>query len=156
MRKWRMWEICEEEFIRRNIEELTPEDMALVLDRTERAIYQRMSVMGLLSNPYFSEAEEAYIKENYGKIPTIVIAKNLNREKRSIEYKASQLKVAKGVHTIPNKRSDRTIAFDEYIKKNYQSKTAKEIAKDLNITLEHVKKRVFDLGLKKYKKNINR
>lgn len=150
------WKPYEIEYLKNNYNKISKKEMSKTLFRSISSIEKKLHALGRVMYPSYSTDEENYIINNYGKIPTSIIAKVLNRSEKGIASKACSLGVAMGVRIVKKLRSKESIYIDNYIKENYASKLAKEIAKDLAINVSNVKIRAFKLGLRKYKsKQIN-
>ncbi len=78
----------------------------------------------IIKNKY-AEADKQYLKDNYGKISSKIIAENLNRKLQSIYCKASDMDLTKKNYSQNNIR---------FLKNNCRNKSAKELSEVLSKT----------------------
>lgn len=137
------WSQLELDYLKSNFNNLTYKEIAINLNRTRSSVIKAYIryFPDLLSNANkFTLEEIDYIKENSDKGVSF-IAKNLKRNKSSIQYKMKQL----GVFN-PRSYSKYTQKEIQYLKDNSKL-TAFQLAKNLNRTHASVRDKLKQLGL---------
>ena len=79
------WTNKETEFVRNN-PDMSISEMARQLNRPYNTVYHNIAKHGLTAKPYrrFTQREELFIKDNYGKLAIVEIADTLNRSPKSV------------------------------------------------------------------------
>lgn len=124
------WSKEEIDFLVSNICSMTCKEIAEELGRTKIAVWQKVREMGLRAKPevnHYTEYEINFIKENYGKMKHVDIAKILQRNAGSINNLAKQLGLTNKVIVEWNEKEI------EIIKDEYESIGAKGIIEKYNI-----------------------
>jgi len=86
-------------------------------EKKERVI-NAIDILNKPSKTNWTQEDEDFIKENYGKLPVKAIADTLNRDKASIIRKASELR--RNGHNIYKYESRLTQAHEEWLKNKYE------------------------------------
>lgn len=142
----RKWEVWEDRFLKRHYHKKSNASLGRTLKRSVTAI--RCRAVGLnLTNPNpknWSEEEDKILRELYPNRSFSVdyIAKCVNRTTGAVNKRATRLKILRKGHKW-------TKDEQQYFKKNWKSKSYKEIAQYLNISYDVVLYHSINLGLRK-------
>jgi len=93
----------------------------------------------------WTREEEAYLEENYGKIPTSEIGEKLNRSMRSVQEKAKQLDLESDLRG-PGRRWKKDEL--DFLKEEYENLGAAKIGRKLNRSKASVQGKARSLGLR--------
>ncbi len=93
----------------------------------------------------WEEKDILFLKENYGKIPTFEISKNINRKIGAIRMKAIDL----GLKINKNPKSEWNLEKIKFLKENYSKIPLKTLAKKLNVTYDCLLHKAMSLKIKK-------
>lgn len=94
----RKWTNEEDKYLIDNISKYSNHELALALNRTDSAVYTRVSYLKLNRFKYYTTEEDEYIKNNYKTLSYAEIAKNINRTVHSVEARRSFLGLKKNSH----------------------------------------------------------
>lgn len=129
--KNRKWTTKEIDFISKNHNKLTNDEIAKKLNRSEVAIYAKKGKLGLLEykqRKELSKEEMQFIENNYKNYTGKVLAKKLGRSKQTVYKFLKSKKLNANANKVINKLSDEESKFIENNHKNY---TCKELAEKL-------------------------
>lgn len=131
-------------YIKENYDDMTVQELATNLNKTNGSISNAIRKMGLMKQPHklWTEEEIQYLKDNYINKTSEEIAGYLNRSVHSINAERNRLGLIR--HESWTKEEI------DYIVNNFEFMTHIEMGKKLNRTEQSVRAKCFDLGL--YKK----
>ncbi len=151
----RKWDSKEDKFLEKNYGKYTVEELARKIERTEISINQRIVYLknrGRIDkknhNTLYSEEENRYLSENYGKITQEEMAMQLRRTPAAIKQ---QIKRLKKIRRITEKISLKKILKNmmitrrDVMKERILGFEKLMIAEKLGITLEDAEKRILAL-----------
>lgn len=140
------WTDADDAFLRENYASMRTEAIGARLERTPVAVTLRARKLGL-SKPRgafgtsWSAAEDAFLRENYERMPIRQIAESLRRSYQATTVRAGKLDVRTGTKVPWTK------AEDDYLRANRAAMTASRLAADLGRPWPSVRTRVRALGL---------
>lgn len=142
----RKWTRNEQAYLRNNYAKIPVKRIALHLDRSRTAIYDKARSLKLQSNwRKWTEDQTMYLKRNYGKMLTKNIALHLNKSRSSIKNKIRRLNLRSNLRGTGKRWSNKEI---NYLKKNHKNSTATKIASRLGRSFPSVVWKAKALGLK--------
>ena len=98
---------------------------------------------------HWTDKEINFFKNNYSNHTNLELSKVMNKTIGAIERHATIYQLKKDDSHIKNIRNSKHRENVEYIKNNYQCKTAKQIANDLNLDITIVQRLIYTHGLQK-------
>ncbi|OQY09293.1 MAG: hypothetical protein B6I28_03370 [Fusobacteriia bacterium 4572_132] len=124
-KKWKEEEI---EFLKKNYEEMTYEELGKKISRTKSSVSRKVISLGLKKvkrKNNWTQREIKFLKENISSINYNQIANKLNRSAQACRTKAHDLNLV----SYENRNSYKIRNnFKEFIKNNYKTKTDSELA----------------------------
>lgn len=148
------WTFEEIKFLEDNYKTMSYSELQNILNyRTIKSIARKLGNLGFTDERIWTKKEINYLKNNYGKISTLIICKKLKKSLSSIYYKGEKLGlIIKKPTYSPIKEKDYTKQEDKIIKEYYGIIQAREIKQKFPIilkkrTLVGIRKRARRLGL---------
>ena len=134
------------EYIKENINQKTIKEIAKALSKCPQTIYKTIYTLDLVfenkQGKPWNESEVTFLVNNYKSLSVEEIATKLGRTKKSIQGKASLLKLKK-----PNNMPQWTLEEIDYLKNNVNSVGYDELSKHLNRSLSSIYNKVYELQL---------
>lgn len=155
-KKGKPWTDEQIEYLKNNYKTTPVDEIAKVLGRSRKSIFEKASILGLSKDNYkiWTEEDLKYLKENYPTNKTSDVAQHLNRSEHAVRLKAEELgirkqkKIPKSYHKSTKVRTW-TPEEEEYLRKHYPTEDVALIAKRLNRTPLSVYGKANYLGIKR-------
>lgn len=134
------------EYIKKYYEQKTVKELAIDLNKSIGTIYKTIQKLGLeykdRDGKVWTDDEISFLKNNYLTMTYVEIADYLKRSLRSVQSKASLLKLRKGISAKNWSKEE-----IEFLKENANSMGYDEIARHINRSLSAIYNRVYELQL---------
>ncbi len=148
----KIWSHSELDFLKKNVESMTYEQLSRRLGRTPAAIATKVRALNLRSFSELSEQQSrwteddlTFLQEHYPSLNMDELVLHLHRSPAAINRKARHLQLYKEI------RNPWTETEVSYLKEHYTSQTAEELAQDLNRSIKSVKSKIKRMDLQKWK-----
>lgn len=150
--KSRKWNYEEDEFLEKNYDKYTTEELAKKLERTYISIQQRIiylknngKIEKKIHNTFYSGEENRYLIENHEKVTHEEMAKYLKRTPVAIQQQIKRLKRMGKIterNSLKKVLKDMMISKKDVMKDRILSYEKLMIAEKMGITLEDMEKRI--------------
>lgn len=144
------WTLEEETNLRRWYQQLPVSEIARKLGRSRSSVLGKARMLGIQKQmaARYTPEEKQYLRDNYFKKTNRKLALDLGRSRGSVELQAKKLGMTGKVEKI---RLTRAPAFTEqesaYLREHYLHKTNKQLAEELDRSVESVQLQAQKLGL---------
>lgn len=114
-KKQNKWTIKHKKYLLDNYRKKTLKEIAVDLNKTEAAVYNKAQVLGIVKKRRWTEKEDLYLEDNLGKIELKYIAKQLFRTVCAVLSRMNYLNLKVGDDDLTLKKLSHMVGMSEFL-----------------------------------------
>jgi len=109
------WTIKQKKYLLDNYRKKTLKEIAVDLNKTESAVYNKAQTLGIVKKRRWTEKEDFYLEDNLGKIEIKYIAKQLFRSVSAVLSRMTYLSLKLGDDDLTLKKLAKSVGMSEFL-----------------------------------------